>query len=152
MESSASSNQPNPPNNNPNNPPNQGSAAIPAAQQQNLIRTDQVQKLPHLTDAMKAANTQAVRSLWETINANAAGTPEYNAAHAKLAGISQTLMRQMKSFQYRQMQLQQQQKQMQQVQQQGQGQAQGKISYIRPRSTRHRLKLGHTSNGKVQGI
>lgn len=81
---------------------------------------------------MKAANTQAVRSLWETINANAAGTPEYNAAHAKLAGISQTLMRQMKSFQYRQMQLQQQQKQMQQVQQQGQGQAQGKSEDAQP--------------------
>ncbi|PGH00429.1 hypothetical protein AJ79_08202 [Helicocarpus griseus UAMH5409] len=105
------------------NPPNAG--PIPAAQQQNLIRTDQVSKLPHLNDAQKGANTQVVRNLWDILNSHSQGSPEYNSAHAKLANLSQSLMRGMKSYQYsraQQLQLQQQQKQMQQMQQQGQQQ------------------------------
>ncbi|KAK2808238.1 hypothetical protein FQN50_004980 [Emmonsiellopsis sp. PD_5] len=104
-------NQP-PPANPPANP------STPA--QQSLIRTDQVQKLPHLNDAQKLAHTQAVRTLWDTLNAHPQNSPEYQTAQHKLNGISQNLMKGMRLFQTNRQNLQihQQQKQMQMQQQQ----------------------------------
>ncbi|KAJ5110938.1 hypothetical protein N7532_001473 [Penicillium argentinense] len=91
----------------------------PQAQQQhsNLIRTDQVQKLPHLNDQQKAQHTQLVRTLWEALNTRDPTTQEYQSAHAKLSQLSQTLMKGMRIFQQnRQQALQQHQAAQQQAQ------------------------------------
>ncbi|OJI83390.1 hypothetical protein ASPTUDRAFT_44758 [Aspergillus tubingensis CBS 134.48] len=77
-------------------------------QHSNLIRTDQVQKLPHLNDQQKAQHTQLVRTLWEHLNSREPQTTEYQQAHARLTQISQNLMKGMRAFQQsRQMQHQQ---------------------------------------------
>ena len=94
-------------------PPAQAQA--PAAQpmmpqHSNLIRTDQVQKLPHLNDQQKAQHTQLVRTLWEHLNTREPQSPEYQQAHTRLTQISQNLMKGMRAFQQnRQMQHQQMQ-------------------------------------------
>ncbi|PYI02128.1 hypothetical protein BO78DRAFT_227573 [Aspergillus sclerotiicarbonarius CBS 121057] len=93
--------------------PPQAPAQAPAAQpmmpqHSNLIRTDQVQKLPHLNDQQKAQHTQLVRTLWEHLNTREPQSPEYQQAHARLTQISQNLMKGMRAFQQsRQMQHQQ---------------------------------------------
>ncbi|PYH44981.1 putative transcription initiation factor TFIID subunit 12 [Aspergillus saccharolyticus JOP 1030-1] len=89
----------------------QGPATQPMVpQHSNLIRTDQVQKLPHLNDQQKAQHTQLVRNLWELLNSRDPQTSEYQQAHARLAQISQTLMKGMRAFQQsRQLQHQQMQ-------------------------------------------
>ncbi|EEP75679.1 conserved hypothetical protein [Uncinocarpus reesii 1704] len=104
-----------------------GSASQPVAaqMQQNsaLIRTDQVQKLPHLSDSQKQTHTAMVRGLWDILNSNPPGSNEYNGAHTKLTQISQNLMRGMRLFQAsRQQQIlaQQQQQQAQHLQAQAQ--------------------------------
>ncbi|KAJ5819770.1 hypothetical protein N7474_005361 [Penicillium riverlandense] len=105
----------------------QGQAGQPmvASQQQqhsNLIRTDQVQKLPHLNDQQKAQHTQLVRGLWELLNTRDPSSHEYQTAHMKLTQLSQNLMKGMRLFQQsRQQALQQQQQQQQAQQQQAQG-------------------------------
>ncbi|RAL10528.1 putative transcription initiation factor TFIID subunit 12 [Aspergillus homomorphus CBS 101889] len=81
-------------------------------QHSNLIRTDQVQKLPHLNDQQKLQHTQLVRNLWELLNGRDPQSTEYQQAHARLAQISQTLMKGMRAFQQSR-QLQQHQQQMQ---------------------------------------
>ncbi|WEW57570.1 Transcription initiation factor TFIID subunit 12 [Emydomyces testavorans] len=99
------------------------SAVQPTQQNSALIRTDQVQKLPHLSDAQKQTHTAMVRGLWEILNAHPPGSNEYNGAHTKLTQISQSLMRGMRMFQTnRQQQLlaQQQQQQAQHLQAQAQ--------------------------------
>ncbi|KAJ5119637.1 hypothetical protein N7448_010306 [Penicillium atrosanguineum] len=102
----------------------QGQAGQPMGQSQqhsNLIRTDQVQKLPHLTDQQKAQHTHVVRSLWELLNTRDPQTAEYQNAHMKLSQLSQNLMKGMRIFQQnRQQALQQQQAQAAVVQQTGQ--------------------------------
>lgn len=88
--------------------------AMPHQQQHsNLIRTDQVQKLPHLNDQQKAQHTQLVRNLWEALNNRDPQTPEYQNAHMKLTQLSQNLMKGMRAFQQSRQQqaLQQQQAQ-----------------------------------------
>ncbi|CAG8160327.1 unnamed protein product [Penicillium olsonii] len=82
----------------------QGQAGQPMAapqqpQHSNLIRTDQVQKLPHLSDQQKAQHTQLVRSLWEMLNTRDPQTHEYQQAHTKLSQLSQNLMKGMRIFQ-----------------------------------------------------
>ncbi|RAL06379.1 putative transcription initiation factor TFIID subunit 12 [Aspergillus ibericus CBS 121593] len=95
--------------------PQQAQAQAPAAQpmmpqHSNLIRTDQVQKLPHLNDQQKAQHTQLVRTLWEHLNTRDPQSPEYQQAHGRLTQISQNLMKGMRAFQQnRQMQHQQMQ-------------------------------------------
>ena len=76
-------------------------------QHASLIRTDQVQKLPHLSDAQKVTHTQLVRTLWEVLNSQPPNTSEYVNANAKLTQLSQSLMRGMKVFQQNRSQQQQ---------------------------------------------
>ncbi|PYH88894.1 hypothetical protein BO71DRAFT_337878 [Aspergillus ellipticus CBS 707.79] len=96
-------------------PQPQAPAPAPAAQpmvpqHSNLIRTDQVQKLPHLNDQQKAQHTQMVRTLWEHLNSRDPQTSEYQQAHVRLTQISQNLMKGMRAFQQsRQIQHQQMQ-------------------------------------------
>lgn len=81
-------------------------------QHSNLIRTDQVQKLPHLNDQQKAQHTQLVRSLWEMLNTRDPQSHEHQQAHTKLSQLSQNLMKGMRIFQQnRQQALQHQQNQ-----------------------------------------
>ncbi|KAJ5692153.1 hypothetical protein N7462_001576 [Penicillium macrosclerotiorum] len=68
-------------------------------QHSNLIRTDQVQKLPHLNDQQKAQHTQLVRNLWESLNTRDPQSHDYQTAHMKLTQLSQNLMKGMRMFQ-----------------------------------------------------
>ncbi|KAL4894233.1 transcription initiation factor TFIID subunit A-domain-containing protein [Aspergillus ambiguus] len=78
-------------------------------QHSNLIRTDQVQKLPHLSEQQKQQHTQVVRNFWEILNNRDPQSTEYQTAHTRLAAISQNLMKGMRAFQQnRQLQQQQQ--------------------------------------------
>src|SRR5436190_9002102 len=81
--------------------------SVPNQQHASLIRTDQVQKLPHLSDAQKVTHTQLVRNLWEILNSQPSNTSEYVNANAKLTQLSQSLMRGMKVFQQNRSQQQQ---------------------------------------------
>lgn len=79
-------------------------------QHSNLIRTDQVQKLPHLNDQQKVQHTQLVRSFWEVLNTCDPQSSEYQQAHSRLSQLSQSLMKGMRMFQQnRQLQHQQMQ-------------------------------------------
>ncbi|CDM32339.1 Histone-fold [Penicillium roqueforti FM164] len=80
-------------------------------QHSNLIRTDQVQKLPHLSDQQKAQHTQLVRSLWDMLNTRDPQTHEYQQAHTKLSQLSQNLMKGMRVFQQNRQQAMQHQHQ-----------------------------------------
>ncbi|KAN0072049.1 Transcription initiation factor TFIID subunit A domain containing protein [Elaphomyces granulatus] len=77
-------------------------------QQSSLIRTDQVQKLPHLNDPQKAQHTQVVRSLWDLINNRDPQSAEYQNAHMKLTQLSTNLMKGMRVYQQNRQQQQQQ--------------------------------------------
>ncbi|KAA8645459.1 putative transcription initiation factor TFIID subunit 12 [Aspergillus tanneri] len=79
-----------------------------APQHSNLIRTDQVQKLPHLNEQQKNQHTQLVRNYWEVLNNRDPKSAEYQHAHTRLTQISQSLMKGMRAFQQNR-QLQQQQ-------------------------------------------
>ena len=95
-------------------------------QHSNLIRTDQVQKLPHLSDQQKAQHTQLVRSLWDMLNTRDPQTHEYQQAHTKLSQLSQNLMKGMRVFQQNRQQAMQQHQHQQAVQgQPGQQSQQG---------------------------
>ncbi|KAJ6009708.1 hypothetical protein N7499_004894 [Penicillium canescens] len=100
-------------------------AAPQQPQHSNLIRTDQVQKLPHLNDQQKAQHTQLVRSLWELLNTRDPNTHEYQQAHTKLSQLSQNLMKGMRMFQANRQQAMQQHQQAQVAAQQGQQPQQG---------------------------
>lgn len=89
-------------------------------QHSNLIRTDQVQKLPHLNEQQKTQHTQLVRNFWEVLNNRDAQSPEYQTAHSKLSQLSQNLMKGMRMFQQSRQQALQNQNQMQ-------GQAAGQV-------------------------
>ncbi|KAL4885001.1 transcription initiation factor TFIID subunit A-domain-containing protein [Aspergillus karnatakaensis] len=79
-------------------------------QHSNLIRTDQVQKLPHLNDQQKVQHTQLVRNFWEILNSRDPQTTEYQQAHSRLSQLSQSLMKGMRMYQQnRQIQHQQMQ-------------------------------------------
>lgn len=89
----------------------QGQAGQPMVQPQqhsNLIRTDQVQKLPHLNEQQKAQHAHLVRTLWESLNGRDPQTPEYQTAHMKLSQLSQNLMKGMRMFQQNRQAIQQQ--------------------------------------------
>lgn len=79
-------------------------------QHSNLIRTDQVQKLPHLTDQQKVQHTQIVRSFWDILNKGDPQSSDYQQAQTRLSQLSQSLMKGMRMFQQSR-QLQQQQMQ-----------------------------------------
>ena len=66
---------------------------------QNLIRTDQVQKIPQLDQKQKLDHINVVRGLWEIINTRDAQSTEYHNAVMRLTQISQNLMRGMRQFQ-----------------------------------------------------
>ncbi|KAL4799436.1 transcription initiation factor TFIID subunit A-domain-containing protein [Aspergillus venezuelensis] len=68
-------------------------------QHSNLIRTDQVQKLPHLNDQQKVQHTQLVRNFWEILNSRDPQSTEYQQAHTRLSQLSQSLMKGMRMFQ-----------------------------------------------------
>ncbi|KAL2853875.1 transcription initiation factor TFIID subunit A-domain-containing protein [Aspergillus pseudoustus] len=79
-------------------------------QHSNLIRTDQVQKLPHLNDQLKVQHTQLVRNFWEILNSRDPQSTEYQQAHSRLSQLSQSLMKGMRMYQQnRQLQHQQMQ-------------------------------------------
>ncbi|KAL4953366.1 transcription initiation factor TFIID subunit A-domain-containing protein [Aspergillus filifer] len=79
-------------------------------QHSSLIRTDQVQKLPHLNDQQKVQHTQLVRNFWEILNSRDPQSTEYQQAHTRLSQLSQSLMKGMRMFQQnRQIQHQQMQ-------------------------------------------
>ncbi|GES65459.1 transcription initiation factor TFIID subunit 12 [Aspergillus terreus] len=89
-------------------------------QHSNLIRTDQVQKLPHLTDQQKTQHTQVVRNFWEILNNRDPQSTDYQTAHTRLTAISQNLMKGMRAFQQNRQLQQQQQLQAASAAQQGQ--------------------------------
>ncbi|PKY07750.1 hypothetical protein P168DRAFT_277414 [Aspergillus campestris IBT 28561] len=99
-----------------------------APQHSNLIRTDQVQKLPHLNEQQKAQHTQLVRNFWEALNSRDPQSPEYQQAHARLAQLSQNLMKGMRVYQ------QSRQLQQQQLQAAAQGQPVQRSQSINPQS------------------
>lgn len=109
-------------------------AAPQQPQHSNLIRTDQVQKLPHLSDQQKAQHTQLVRNLWEMLNTRDPQTHEYQQAHTKLSQLSQNLMKGMRIFQQNRQQAMQQHQQAQAAAgvQQGQGQPGQQVQQPQP--------------------
>lgn len=82
-----------------NNQPQNNQPVVAPQQHSNLIRTDQVQKLPHLNDQQKAQHTQLVRNFWELLNTRDPQSPDYQTAHVKLTQLSQNLMKGMRLFQ-----------------------------------------------------
>ena len=91
-----------------------GQPMVPPQQQHsNLIRTDQVQKLPHLNEQQKAQHAHLVRTLWESLNGRDPQSHEYQTAHMKLSQLSQNLMKGMRMFQQNRQQAMQQQQQAQ---------------------------------------
>lgn len=112
-----------------------GQPMVAPQQHSNLIRTDQVQKLPHLSDQQKAQHTQLVRTLWEALNTRDPQTPEYQNAHLKLSQLSQNLMKGMRLFQQnRQQALQQQHQQAQAAAAARQGQPAQRTQQNNPQS------------------
>jgi transcription initiation factor TFIID subunit 12 len=86
---------------------------VPPQQHSNLIRTDQVQKLPHLNEQQKAQHTQLVRNFWEILNSRDPQSAEYQNAHMRLTQLSQNLMKGMRMFQQNRQQALQQHQQAQ---------------------------------------
>ncbi|KAF7168259.1 hypothetical protein CNMCM5623_001302 [Aspergillus felis] len=82
-------------------------------QHSNLIRTDQVQKLPHLNEQQKAQHTQLVRNFWEILNSRDPQSAEYQNAQMRLTQLSQNLMKGMRMFQQNRQQALQQHQQAQ---------------------------------------
>jgi len=67
---------------------------------QNLIRPEQVQRLPHLNPQQKSQTEQRVKTYWDYIHANShnQNDPGYIKASQDLAKLSNTLMQGMKAF------------------------------------------------------
>jgi len=67
---------------------------------QNLIRPEQVQRLPHLNPQQKSQTEQRVKTYWDYIHANSTNPndPGYVKASQDLAKLSNTLMQGMKAF------------------------------------------------------
>ncbi|KAG2007876.1 hypothetical protein GB937_008236 [Aspergillus fischeri] len=86
---------------------------VPPQQHSNLIRTDQVQKLPHLNEQQKAQHTQLVRNFWEILNSRDPQSAEYQNAHMRLTQLSQNLMKGMRMYQQNRQQALQQHQQAQ---------------------------------------
>ncbi|RHZ70542.1 hypothetical protein CDV55_107181 [Aspergillus turcosus] len=86
---------------------------VPPQQHSNLIRTDQVQKLPHLNEQQKSQHTQLVRNFWEILNSRDPQSAEYQNAHMRLTQLSQNLMKGMRVFQQNRQQALQQHQQAQ---------------------------------------
>ena len=83
---------------------------LPAPHTQgSLIRSEQVKKLPHLSDTAKAGHEALISKLWEAINSSPQGSEQYTKAYAKLSQISSKLMQEMKVFHAQAKQRQQQQ-------------------------------------------
>jgi len=57
----------------------------------NIIRADQVHRLPHLGDEQKAKYEQGVKQLWEVIESRPQNSPEYQQAYHKLVQVSQNI-------------------------------------------------------------
>ncbi|KAJ5415725.1 ankyrin repeat-containing protein [Penicillium sp. CMV-2018d] len=68
-------------------------------QHSNLIRTDQVHKLPHLSDQQKADHTRLIHSLWNLLNTRDPQSNEHQQAHGKLSWLTQNLLKGVKNFQ-----------------------------------------------------
>ena len=90
--------------------------------QGSLIRSEQVKKLPHLSEAAKAQHEALISKLWEAINNSPQGGEQYTKAYTRLSQISSALMQDMKKFHAAK---QRQQQQPVQAQVQAQAQAQG---------------------------
>jgi hypothetical protein len=105
--------------NNPQNPPK----STPQ-QQANLIRPEQVAKLPQLNPAQKQQFQQGVTRYWEILNSSPPNDPQYQEALKRLHNTSQQLMAGMKQWQVRKQMAQQAQQQAAQQQAANQVQAQ----------------------------
>ncbi len=57
----------------------------------NIIRADQVHRLPHLGDEQKTKYEQGVKQLWEVIESRPQNSPEYQQAYSKLVSVSQNI-------------------------------------------------------------
>jgi len=77
--------------------PNQQSAA--PMQQASLIRPEQVKRLPHLSDQVKAQQEVHVQRLWDTINKSVQGGIEHTKALSSLQALSSKLMQGMRQYQ-----------------------------------------------------
>lgn len=89
----------------------QAQPARPNLQVQNLIRPEQVAKLPQLTQQQKQATERRVSQFWEVIHANSnnQNDPKYIQASQGLAQLSNNLMQSMKAYNIQKRQHQQQQ-------------------------------------------
>jgi transcription initiation factor TFIID subunit 12 len=87
--------------------------------QANLIRPEQVARLPQLNPAQKQSYEQGVKKLWDVINTTPTNEPKYQDALNRLVQTSHQLMAGMKAWQQR--------KAMAQQSQAAQGQAQAQI-------------------------
>ncbi|EAW09202.1 putative transcription initiation factor TFIID subunit 12 [Aspergillus clavatus NRRL 1] len=103
-------------------------------QHSNLIRTDQVQKLPHLNEQQKAQHTQLVRNFWEILNSREPQSAEYQNAHMRLTQLSQNLMKGMRLFQHNRQQALQQHQQAQAAAAAAQGQPVQRTQSANPQS------------------
>lgn len=83
--------------------------ARPNLQVQNLIRPEQVAKLPQLSAQQKQATEKRVSQFWEIIHANSnnQNDPKYLQASQGLAQLSSTLMQSMKAYNMQKRQQQQ---------------------------------------------
>lgn len=57
----------------------------------NLIRADQVHRLPHLDDEQKTKYEQGVKNLWEVIDSRPQNSLEHQQAYTKLVQVSQNI-------------------------------------------------------------
>lgn len=57
----------------------------------NLIRADQVHRLPHLSDEQKTKYEQGVKQLWDVIESRPQNSPEYQQAYTKLVQVSHNI-------------------------------------------------------------
>jgi transcription initiation factor TFIID subunit 12 len=69
--------------------------------QQNLIKPDQVLRLPQLNEVQKTQFSEKVRQLWQKLTSlqGQESSNEFRNAHAQLAGVSQNLVKGAKQFQ-----------------------------------------------------
>lgn len=122
--------------------------ARPNLQVQNLIRPEQVAKLPQLTPQQKQATEKRVSQFWEIIHANSNNQtdPKYLQASQGLAQLSSNLMQSMKAFNMQKRQQQQQQAQGAQNAQAAQNQAANQAQ-SQPNGGQAQNQQGNASQG-----
>lgn len=123
----------------------------PAGQLANLIRPEQVSRLPHLTAQQKQQTEVQVQKYWDFIHANSnnQGDPRYHQAQQALAQLSGKLMAGMKAFNVQRQQQKMAQQQTVQNPQVGQPAAQPAQSTQPQQPPRQQAQTNST--GQAQG-